>query len=51
MSIRGSSVSIVTGLRAGRPGLDSRQEQGFSLLAGAHPAFYPLDIGGKATGE
>jgi hypothetical protein len=49
------------GLRAGRPGIGSRQEHDFSLPHsvktgyGAHPASYPMGIGqsfrgGKVTG-
>jgi hypothetical protein len=40
------------GLRAARPGFDSRQGQDFSLLhnvqtgSGAHPASYPMGTGG-----
>jgi hypothetical protein len=52
---RGSSVSTVTSLRAGRPGLDSRQGQGrdFPHLhsaqtgSGAHRSSYPMDTGGS----
>jgi hypothetical protein len=48
---RGSSVSVVTTLRAGRPGFDS--QQGIFLFA--HPASYPMGTrgpfpGGKAAG-
>jgi hypothetical protein len=52
---RDSSVSVVTRLRAGRPGLGSRQGQGiFSLHhrvqtgSGAHPASSPMGAGGRA---
>jgi hypothetical protein len=39
---RGSSVNIVTGLRVGRPGFDSRQGRGFFLLATvSRPALRP----------
>jgi hypothetical protein len=51
-----SSVSMVTRLRAGRPGFDSRQRQGsFSLRhrvqigLGIHPVAYRMCTGGKAT--
>jgi hypothetical protein len=40
---RGSSVSIVTRLWAGRPGFNSRQGLRFFLLA--NPASYPMDTG------
>jgi hypothetical protein len=49
---RGRSVGILTKLRAGRPGFDSRQEPDFSPChrvltgSGAHPASYPLGTGG-----
>jgi hypothetical protein len=44
------------GLRAGRPGFDSRQRQNVSLLysvqagSGAHPASYPMGIGAISPG-
>jgi hypothetical protein len=43
-------------LRAGRPGLDSRQEQDVSLLhnvhtgSGVHPASYPMSTGDSFSG-
>jgi hypothetical protein len=54
----GSSVSIVTRLRAGRPGFDSRQWKWreFSLrhrvqhCFRAHPTSYPMDTGGSFLG-
>jgi hypothetical protein len=48
---RGSSVSIVTRLQAGRSGFDSRQGRVFSLRhriqtdSGAHPASYSIGTG------
>jgi len=45
------SISIVTTLRAGRPGFDSQHGRDFSLLHHAntssevHPASYPMGIG------
>jgi hypothetical protein len=54
---RGSSVSIVTRLGAGRPEFDTRQELGFFLIlhrfhtgSGAHPASYTMGTVGKAAG-
>jgi hypothetical protein len=44
------------GLRAGQPGMDSRQGQDVSLLhdvqtgSGAHPASYPMSTGGSFFG-
>jgi hypothetical protein len=44
------------GLRAGQPGLDSRQGQDVSLLhnvqtgSGFHPASYPVNTGGSFSG-
>jgi hypothetical protein len=44
------------GLRAGQPGLDSRQGQDASLLhnvqtgSGAHPASYPVSTGESISG-
>jgi hypothetical protein len=51
----GSSVSIVTRIRAGRPGFDSRQGMFFCLPPrpagyGAHPVSYPVGTGDKAVG-
>jgi hypothetical protein len=61
----GSSVSTVTMLRDGQPGLNSRQGQGrkgflsfrhrVQTYSGAHPASYPVGTrgsfpGGKAAG-
>jgi hypothetical protein len=43
-------------LRAGQPGLDSRQGQDVSLIhnlqtgSGAHPASYPVSTGGSFSG-
>jgi hypothetical protein len=55
---QGISVSIVTRLRAGRQGFDSRQEQlwDFSLRrvqtqSGAHPASYTVGTGGSFSGS
>jgi len=56
--IHGSSVNIVTMLRAGRPMFDSWQGQkrDFSLFywvktdSGAHPACYPMGSGGSYPG-
>jgi hypothetical protein len=55
--VRSSSVSIVTELRAGRPGFDSRHEQElFSLRhrvqtqSGAHPVSYQMGTGYKVAG-
>jgi hypothetical protein len=54
---RGSSVSIVTRLRAGRPGFDSRQEQEYLSLrhrvqtdSKAYPASYPVGSGAISPG-
>jgi len=54
---RGGSVSAVTRLGAGRPGLDSRQEQArFShrhrvqASFGAHPTSYPMGTGALSPG-
>jgi hypothetical protein len=51
----GSSVSVVTELRAGQPGFDSRQGQGFFFLRhhdqtdfGAHPASCQRGTGGSS---
>jgi hypothetical protein len=33
-------------LRPGRPGFDTRQKQGISLFATAHPASYTMGTGG-----
>jgi hypothetical protein len=53
---RDSAVGIATALRAGRPGVEeyeSRQGQDFSPLyvvqtgSGAHPASYPMGVGGS----
>jgi hypothetical protein len=47
-----SLVGVVSRLRAGRPGIDSRQSLTFfsprhrvHTLSGAHPASYPVGIG------
>jgi len=54
---RGSSVSVLTRLRAGRPGFDSRHGKRFSLRhrvqtgPGAHQDSYRLGNGGKAAVE
>jgi hypothetical protein len=53
---RGSSVSIVTRLRPGLPGFDSRQEQGLfsrhrvQTVSGAHPTSYPMCTGAVSLG-
>jgi hypothetical protein len=56
MNILGSSVIIMTRLRAGQPGLDSRQggylfsrRNPVQTSSGAHPASYPMCNGGKAA--
>jgi hypothetical protein len=41
----GSSVSIVTRLRAGRAGLNSHQRHHVQTGSGAHPAFCPVGTG------
>jgi hypothetical protein len=55
---RYTSVSIVTEVRAGRPGLYSREREGFSSLrqivhagSGAQPASYPMGIKGFFSGN
>jgi len=56
-TVRGSSVSVVTRLRAGGVGFDSRQGQKRLFLAissrpalGPHPLFYSLGIWGSFPG-
>jgi len=49
------SVCIVTRLRAGWPGINSRQGQGLSLFRVqtgpvTHKSSYPMATGGKAAG-
>jgi hypothetical protein len=54
---RGRSTSLATRLQAGRPGFDSRQEQGYFSLrhcvqtsSGAHPASHPVGTGVLSSG-
>jgi hypothetical protein len=56
-SILITPVSVaLDGLRAGQPGLDSRQGEDVSLLhnvltgSGAHPASYPVNTWGSFSG-
>jgi hypothetical protein len=49
---RDSSVSIVTRLRAARPGFDCGQDLRHRITGpGAHPTSYAMRRGGKAVGE
>jgi hypothetical protein len=57
MALHLKGISAVARLRAGRPGFEFRKEQGFFSLchrvqtdSGTHPAFYPMDTGGKSAG-
>jgi hypothetical protein len=56
-SSQDSSVNMVTRLRAGRPGFDSRLGKVFlyrhrvHISSGAHPAFSPMSNGGCFLGD